>query len=160
MTPVALGDLPSQQPAPTGLVQFKRGAANAQTICPGNNSIMYDGAGSPMRISLTTGSRPGWWIIRAENIFLLADATWYWFAWYILVEPSDLDGYGNQMAHGRLHSALSWNQSCLDAAYRLNANTAYQCTMYFRDRQAGSFYYWTGPDYCTLSGEFIAEGSL
>ena len=161
MTPVALGDLPSQQPVPTGLMQFKRGAIDAQVVCPADNSIMYDGAGSPMQIYLTTGSRPGWWVIRAENIFVIADAAWYYFAWYVQLGPTaDVNGIQNQYAHHRLHSAVSWQQSCIDTVYYLNPNTTYAATMRFRDRQAGTVYYFTGPNYCYISGEFIAEGSL
>lgn len=160
MTPVNLGDLPSNQPAPTGLCQFKKGARNAQTTCPANNSIMYDGLTDPMEITITTGSRPGWWLIRAENIFIIGDAAWYYFAWYVQLTPADANGVSIEYSHGRLHSALGWNHYPLDAAFRLNANTFYKATMYFRDRQAGTFYYWTGPDYCTLSGEFVAEGSI
>jgi hypothetical protein len=160
VSPVNLGDLPSQQPVPTGLAQLKRGASDAQTVCPADNSIMYDGAGSPMRIAITTGSRPGWWVIRAENIFIIGDAAWYYFAWYVQLSPADALGISNEYAHHRLHSIPGWEQSCIDTAYRLNANTTYTATMIFRDRQGGTVYYWTGKDYCTIGGEFVAEGSL
>jgi hypothetical protein len=159
MTPVKLGDLPSNQPAPTGLVQFKRGAANAQTVCPADHNAMGDGAGGYMQIGITP-TRPGWWVIRAENIFIIADGAWYYFAWYVKLDPADADGNYQDYAHHRLHSALGWQQSCLDTAFRLNAGQAYLATMVFRDRQAGTVYYWTGPDYCTISGEFVGEGSL
>jgi hypothetical protein len=160
MTPVALGALPSNQPAPTGLVQYKRGAANAQTVCPADSYAMGDGAGGYMQIGITTGARPGWWIIRAENIFIIADAAWYYFAWYVNLNVADANGIQNEYAHHRLHSALGWEQSCIDTAYRLAANTSYLATMVFGYRQAGTVYYWTGPDYCTIQGEFIGEGSL
>ena len=160
MSPVALGALPSEQPVPTGLQQFKRGASAAQVVCPANNSIMYDNAGAPMQVAITTGSRPGWWVIRAENIFIIGDAAWYYFAWYVQLSPADATGWSIDYAHHRLHSALGWQQSCIDTAFKLNASTTYTATMYFRDRQAGTVYYFTGPEYCTISGEFIAEGSL
>jgi hypothetical protein len=162
MSPVALGDLPSNEPVPTGRVSLKRGASNSGVVCPPNNSIMYDGPGSPwpMYVYVDTGSRPGWWIIRAENIFILSDAAWYYFAWYVRLDPPDADGVSIEYGHHRLHSALGWQQSCIDAAFRLNPNTHYEATMYFRDRQAGTVSYFTGPDYCTIGGEFIAEGSL
>jgi hypothetical protein len=160
MSPVNLGDLPSQQPVPTGLQQFKRGANNVGVVCPADNTIMYDGAGVPMRVTITTVTRPGWWVIRAENIFLLNDAAWYWFAWYVKLEPADALGVSSDYAHHRLHASLGWEQSCIDAAYKLNPMTTYWATMYFRDRQAGTVNYFSGPDYCTISGEFIAEGSL
>jgi hypothetical protein len=160
MSPVNLGDLPSQSPAPTGLGQLKRGASNAQTATPADNSILYDGAGAPMRIALTTGPRPGWWLVRAETIFIIGDGAWYYFAWYVQLSPADADGIQNHYAHGRLHSAIGWEQSCIDAAYRLNPSTSYTATMMYGYRQAGSHYYWTGPDYTTIAGEFVAEGSL
>jgi hypothetical protein len=160
VSPVNLGDLPSTQPVPTGLGQIKRGAADAQVVCPANYDIFYDGAGNPMRIAITTGSRPGWWVIRAENIFVLADAAWYYAAWSVTLNMADVNGINSEFAHMHLHSALGWNVSCIDTAYRLNANTTYLATMYMRDRQAGTWYYWSGPNYSYISGEFIAEGSL
>ena len=160
MTPVNLGDLPSNEAAPTGRVQFKRGAANAQVLCPIDHTAMGDGAGSPMRLEIWGQTRPGWWVFRAENIFIIGDNAWYWFAWYIKLEPADENGVSQEFAHHRLHSALGWQQSCIDTAFKLKANQYYIATMTFRDRQAGSVYYWTGPDYCTLSAEYIAEGSL
>lgn len=160
MTPVNLGDLPSNQPAPTGLGQLKRGAANAQTLCPANGYAMGDGAGGYMQIGITTGSRPGWWVIRAENIFIIGDAAWYYFSWYVNLNQADANGIQNEMCHGRIHSAIGWQHYAIDTAYRLNPNTSYLATMVYGSRQAGTHYYWTGPDYCTIGGEFIAEGSL
>jgi hypothetical protein len=159
MTPVLLGDLASNQPAPTGLCQIKRGASDAQTVCPANNSIMYDGAGAPMQIAITP-ARPGWWIIRAETIFIIADAAWYYFAWYIQLSPADANGQSIDYGHHCLHNAVGWRQQAIDTAFRLNASTAYTATLYFRDRQAGTVYYWTGATYTYIAGEFIGEGSV
>jgi hypothetical protein len=161
MSPVKLGDLPSNQPVPTGKIQFKLAGPAAAVVCPPNNTIMGDNSGNPMQIAITTPpTRGGWWVIRAENIFSLADGAWYYFAWYVQLSPADADGKSIDYAHHRLHNALGWQQSCLDTAFKLNANTAYTCAMYFRDRQAGTVYYFTGPEYCYISGEFIAEGSI
>lgn len=159
MSPVKLGDLPSNEPIPTGKVQMKRGASNVGIVCPANNTIMYDGAGAPMQIAITP-TRPGWWVIRAENIFILSDAAWYYFAWYVNLAPADANGNSIDYAHHRLHNAIGWQQSCLDTAFKLNANTAYTASMYFRDRQAGTVQYYGGPEYCMIAGEFIAEGSI
>jgi hypothetical protein len=159
MTPVNLGDLHSNEPVPTGLVQLKRGQIDGQSPFA-DWSYIYDGVGGPMQIAITTGNRPGWWVIRAETIFSIADAAWYFFHWFVRCSPVDENGWGDDHNYHRLHSALSWQQSCLDTAYRLKANTTYTATMFCAGRQAGTIYYWTGSTYHYIKGEFIAEGSL
>ena len=159
MSPVNLGALPSNQPAPTGLCQIKRGAADAQSVCPANNTAMLDGAGAPMRIAITP-ARAGWWVIRAETIFILADAAWYYFSWYIQLSPADANGWSADYSFHCLHNAVGWRQNAIDAVFLLNASTAYTATMMFNVRQAGTVSYWTGSTYCYIAGEFIGEGSV
>ena len=158
MTPVALGELPSQQPVPTGFGQIKRGQVDGQSPW-GDWNYLYDGAGGLMQIAITP-TRPGWWVIRAETIFSMLDAAWYFFHWFVRCSPADANGITDEHNYHRLHSSLSWEQSCLDTAFKLNANTTYTATMFCAGRSAGSIYYWTGGTYTYISGEFIAEGSL
>src|SRR3954465_9540316 len=101
MTPVNLGQLPSDQPVPTGLCQFKRGVSSAQVVVPADNTAFGDNAGGLMRIAITP-QRAGWWIIRAQTIFTLADATWYYLAWNVTLNPADANGIVTEAAHHRL----------------------------------------------------------
>lgn len=159
MTPVTLGDLSSTQPIPTGLGQLKRGAWEGEGNVPADGGLFSD-AYSPLAISITTGTRPGWWVVRSEMIFRILDAAWYYFAWGIRCSPADLDGIADQSSHGRLHSAISWQHYACDAVYRLAANTTYTANPYFAYRQGGTIYAYYGPNYMYIGGEFIAEGSL
>jgi hypothetical protein len=159
MTPVNLGDLPLVQPIPTGLGQLKRGAWGGEGNVPADGAAFYDPY-VPMQIAITTGPRPGWWVIRAEAIFRILDAAWYYFSWYVDISPRDATYASPDYCHGRLHSAISWQHYALDTAFRLAANTSYTATMYFNNRQAGTIYTFYGENYLYIGGEFIAEGSL
>ena len=159
MTPVKLGDLPSNEPAPTGLVQVKRGTVGAGTQSWADYNYFLDGAGNPMQIAITP-TRPGWWIVRAETIFSIADGAWYYCEWRVRCSPADANGIGDDFNYHRLHSALSWQQACLDTAFKLNANTTYTASMVIGGHSAGTWYYWAGAPYHYIKGEFIAEGSL
>lgn len=162
MTPVNLGDLPSNQPVPTGLVQIRRGKAGQGQLPFRDNTIMYEEINFdlwPLYITIGT-TRPGWWVIRAENIFSIVDATWHYFNWFVRLSQPDENGIQDEYNYHRLHSALSWQQSCLDTAFKLKANTYYEATAYFGGRSGGTIYRWGGPEYTYIKGEFIGEGSL
>lgn len=159
MTPVALGDLPSNQPAPTGLVQVKFGAVGSGQQNWADYNFFQDGAGALMQIAITP-NRPGWWVIRAETIFSILDGAWYYCEYRVRCSPADANGIGDDFNYHRLHSALSWQQACLDTAFKLNAGQTYTATMLMGGRNAGTWYYWSGPDYHRIMGEFVAEGSL
>jgi hypothetical protein len=115
---------------------------------------------SPLTISITTGSRPGWWVVRSEMIYRILDSAWYYFAWGIRCTPADVNGISEEMSHGRLHAIPSWQHYACDAVYRLAANTTYTAAVYFAYRQGGTIYAYYGPNYMYIGGEFIAEGSL
>lgn len=162
MTPVNLGDLPSNESAPTGNVQVKRGKVGVGQEGWNSQSPMYiepPPSAWPMYI-YTQSKYAGWWVIRAETIFSLADATWQYFNWYVHLSSPDENGIQNEYNYHRLHSALSWQPSCLDTAFKLKGNTYYEATMYFGDRSGGTLYRWCGAEYSYIKGEFIAEGSL
>jgi hypothetical protein len=157
MSPAYLGALPLDQPAPTGLVQLKRGAGG-QIAVPGNYSPLVDGIGGTMKIAITP-TRPGWWCLRAETIFI-TNANWISFAWYIEVLPADYNGDQSTWNYCTMHSAQGWQQSCLDATYRLKANTAYTAEMRFAFTQGEQQYFYAGPGYTFIAGEFVGEGRL
>jgi hypothetical protein len=161
MSPTNLGDLPSNEPAPTGLVQLKRGVANQTDGYTNNNpigTVLTDGAGGRMEIAITP-ARPGWWLIRAENIIYSPDAIWTYCYWEVFLTPNDADNVNLAIAYLPLHSALSWNESCIDTAHRLNAGVAYKAQMRWRANSGYSHGFWTGPDYCYIMGEFVEDGS-
>lgn len=162
MTPVNFGDLRSDQPAPTGLCQIKRGAANVSIALTGAAGVvaLQDGAGAPMRISITP-PRAGWWVIRAETMWVLSDAAWYYSHWGVRCVPADADGKNDDRNHMCIHSALSWTEQVINTAYRLNANTAYYVEEYWPNSvNAGTWNYHCYPEYHYMYGEFIEDGSL
>lgn len=163
MTPINLGDLPSNQPVPTGLCQIKRGTPTTGTIT-WNNTVsirpMEDGNGQPMRIAITP-QRAGWWIIRAETIWSSPDPTWSYFHWGVRLVPLDLDGAGDDRMHHCMHSAQGWTESALNTVYRLGAGIAYYAEMYWPNASSGyNQSYFSGQDYHYIMGEFVGEGSI
>jgi hypothetical protein len=162
MSPTNLGQLPVNQPPPTGLCQIKRGAANGVVNYSQGVGVtpISDGASGVMRINITP-PRAGWWVIRAEAIWTLADAQWYYCQLGLRLVPLDADGRGDDRNHICIHNALSWQEMCFNSAYRLNAGVAYYAEMYWpQSANAGTWGVWTGPDYTFIFGEFIEDGSL
>lgn len=160
MSPVNLGDLPSNQPAPTGLCQIKLGQAGGVNY---SSAAQYqpigDGAGGQMSISITP-SRPGWWVVRGQTIWLALDAAWYYFCWYLNIVPTDADGWSSDYNHMCQHSYQGWMQSCIDTVWRLNAGVAYTARMYWGYSQAGTQQMYGAYPYTSLMGEFIGETVL
>lgn len=164
MSPIInLGDLPTDQPVPTGLCQIKRGVANTSIAWYSGVAVqpLQDGAGGLMRIGPITPTRPGWWLIRAETMWVLSESAWYYAHWGVRCVPLDADGRGDDRNHMCQHAALSWTEQVINTAYRLNAGTAYYVEQYWpNSANAGTWNYHTYPEYHFISGEFIAEGSL
>lgn len=163
MSPINLDALPSNQPAPTGLCQIKRGGAAVGGITLNNTfSVrpLEDGNGQPMRIAITP-QNAGYWVIRAETIWSSPDAAWDYFHWGVRCVPLDADGYGDDRNHHAMHSALSWTESVINTVYRLNAGTAYYTEMYWPNASSGyNQTYFASQDYHYIMGEFVAEGTL
>ena len=162
MSPVNFGSLPNSQPAPTGLVQLKRGATAVDIQW--NNTVpaqpMQDGSGQPMRISITP-ARAGWWLIRAETIWRTPDGVWTYFHWGVRLQPADADGWFDDRNHHTMHSVMVWTESVVNTAFRLNAGVAYYCDMWWPNASLGyNENYYTDPQYHFIAGEFIEDGSL
>ena len=161
--PVNIGNLPSDQPAPTGLCQIKRGVLGSSVNV--NNTVpvqpIYDQpGGSPMRISITP-ARAGWWLIHAGSIWNQLDGGWqYWHSGVRLV-PLDALGQGDDRNHHCQHPALGYCESIINTAYRLNANTAYYAEMFWPCASNGyTQQYATAPEWLYILGEFVEDGSL
>jgi len=162
MSPVNLGDLPSNQPAPTGLVQIKRGVVDGVLSLNNNNAagtLIHDGTGAPMEIAITP-NRPGWWLIRAETIVYTPDAIWTVAVWDVFITPNDADNVSQSIAYVPTHSAQSWQESCIDTAHRLNAATAYKAQIRWLGNGGWNNGFWTGGTYSYIMGEFLEDGSL
>lgn len=160
MSPINLADLPSNQPAPTGLCQIKRGAGSSIGLNNqyGQGTPLTDGT-SPMQISITP-QRPGWWVVRAETIWNQVDALWMYFTWYVGLSPADADGFSQAWNHTCQHSAQSWQESCIDVVFRLNAGVAYTAGMFWGYSQGYNQQYFAGVDYHFIMGEFVGEGAI
>lgn len=162
MTPISLGQLPSNQPVPNGLCQIKRGTANTSIGWYSGVAVqpLQDGSGNPMRIAITP-ARSGWWVIRAETMWVLSDAAWYYAHWGVRCVPLDADGRGDDRNHMCLHSALSWTEQVINTAYRLNAGTPYYAEQYWpNSANAGTWNYHVYWEYHSIMGEFIEDGAL
>jgi len=162
MTPVNLGDLPTNSPVPLGTCQLKRGAVDGQvnyTSANADGTVILDGAGAPMQIQVTPAVN-SWWLIRAEMIWSSPDAAWSYQQVRIDLTPADLDGFSKDYAMLPIHSALSWQDVNIHTAYRIAANTLYTARLCWVTSNAYNHYMWTGKDYTYISGELIAEGSF
>jgi hypothetical protein len=159
---VNLGQLASNTPVPTGVCQIKRGAGSTDmtfnnTVAQG--TVITDGAGQPMRISVTP-TNPGWWVIRAESVWSSPDAVWRYWTWYVGISPTDADGVTGDWNHGCTHSITGYRESCLNTIFRLNANTTYSATMTWGYSQGNNQRIWPGTDFLYIMGEFVGEGQI
>src|SRR3954453_5006559 len=162
MSPTNFGALPSNQAAPTGLCQIKRGVNPVAIVWTTANAVepLQDGAGGYMRISITP-PRAGWWIIRAETIWALGEAAWYYMHWGVRISPADALGATEDRNHHCLHSALGWTEQVINTAYRLNAATSYYAEMYWPcATNGGSWNYYTASVFHYIMGEFVEDGPL
>jgi hypothetical protein len=162
VSPTNLADLPSASPPNTGVGSVRRGSTAAGITW--NNTVserpMEDGGGSPMRLSRTP-TRPGWWLIRAQSIWVVQEAVWVYWHWGVRLVPLDADGRGDDRNHMASHNALQWNESVINTAYRLNAGVPYYVEMYWPSSSSGyNQQYWCAADFLTLTAEFYEDGSL
>ena len=161
MSPTSLGALPNDLPAPLNRCQIKRGVSSADQG-PYNNTVaqgtaITDGGGNAMQIAVIPRYRC-WWLIRAEMIWRNNDAAWAYYTWYVALSPADLTGEADDWNHLCSHSALGWQTSVMDAAYLLEANTAYTATMRWGYSQGYNQYWYGGPEYLYIMGELVGEG--
>jgi hypothetical protein len=159
VSPVNLADLPSDQPAPTGLMQLRRGGA-ATTLAYNNTiasgTLLGAGDGGYMQISVTP-ARAAWWLLRAQTIWQTPDAAWAYFTWFVSLNRADALGVSTYYAHHCMHSALGWQQSVIDAAFLLSPGVAYTASMAWGSSQGFQQYQYVGPEYTQIMGELIAE---
>ena len=113
-----------------------------------------------MGISINVGDQPGWWVVRAETIWLANDAAWYYFTWNITLSQPDADGVQQAWNHMCQHPNQGWMESCIDVIFRLQPNTYYQASMCWGYTQAGSQTCFTAGEYHYIFGEFVGEGAL
>ena len=161
MTPVNLADLPGDQPAPTGLVQVKRGAVEGYLTW--NNSIpaqpLSDGGGNPMQISITP-PRPGWWCIHASSMWHQNEAYWMSWEWGVQLNIADADGRILHKLQCSKHSACTWNYNYIDCVFRLNQGVAYTAHMRWLFSSGWNQLYHTEKRFHYIEGEFIGEGAV
>jgi len=158
MSPTNLAALPSDQPAPTGLVQVKRGVneAGAWYSNSSGRQWLMDGAGGYMQIHLTP-PRPGWWLLRAETIWTTDNGAWTSMTWSIQVNADEANVATDYLS---LHSAISWQEQAIDFVYPLSAGVGYSAGLVWANfGGAGNFAFWTGPTYTYIAGEFVGEGA-
>lgn len=142
---------------------IKRGAVAGeigwQINAPGPTPLQ-DGAGGAMAISLTP-PRDGWWIIRAETIWRIAEANWYWWYWSVALNRADVNGWSQDYAHMTAYNGCSWTESCIDTAFRVAAGIPYTAYAYWPNASnGGTQVYYTGPEFHSLQGEFCADGRV
>ena len=162
MSPTNLGQLPSQQPAPTGLVQRKQGVAEA--VITWNNTVpaqgLQDGGGGLMAIYTPTITRECWWLIHAETMWLQVEAYWIAFEWGVDLNTTDLNNFIRAKTQRNQHSALGWQGSAVDMAYRLAAGASYSCVMVWLYSGGWNQQYHVHPRFHYIEGELIGEGAL
>ena len=159
MNPINLADLPSNQPAPTGLVQIKRGAADgvANYSMGSGRQWIIDGGGGYMQIAITP-PRAGWWLLRAETIWTTDYPGWTSLTWSIQVNADEANVATNYLS---LHSTIGWQESVMDIVYPLSAGVAYTAGLVWANfGGAGTHSIWTGGGYTFIAGEFVGEGAI
>lgn len=162
MSPVNLGQLPNNQPAPLGRWQRKDGAANVAPTW--NNGVSYraldDGVGGQMRVDCTPTTRT-WWLVHANTMWIVPAAAWVSWEWGLDLYPNgDLNGFWRAKVQMTQHSATSWNSASCSALYLLEANVSYTCYAVWHPLQANGVQYHCHPYYHWLEGEYVGEGGV
>lgn len=161
MSPINLDQLRNDQIPPTGLVQLTRYGTTAGSVSWNNTMVaqpLRDTLGNQLRINVTP-VRAAWWVIRSETLWSQPDAIWSMGIWSVRISPVDLDGQsGPDQAYLPLHSAIGYQCSVIDTAFRLAAGVAYTAAAYWE----GSWGY-TQQNYAHavwdyISGELVGEG--
>ena len=138
MTPINLGDRPTNAPLPVHSVQRNLAAALGQLAFPAAGTVL--GSTSPMRIAVTPPRRC-YWICEAALIQGAPAGTWARQDWSLTLTPSDLNGRNTvQCANGLEHGG-NYMTDTAGTAWFLEANTAYTCQMVSAIAAAGGFYY-------------------
>ena len=165
MTPVNLGQLPTDQPAPLGQGQVKPGVTDGTTNYNNTSPNGYpltdapSGGGNPMRLSLTP-QYDCWWRVTALGIWTTGDAAWTRADWGIDLAPADADGYSRTTSPVWMHSATSWEHSRCTALFRLKAGIVYTATAVWISSDGYGHQVWNGSTYWSITGHTIAEGRI
>jgi hypothetical protein len=162
VTPKTLGQLSSNQPAPTGLVQCKRGAVEGTIRW--NNTVpaqgLQDGAGQLMALYLTTPPQRGWWLLHAQALWLQIEPdAWTSIEWGIDLNVPDLTGRIRHKLQTSQHAFMGWITTHIDCAYFLEASTAYSCVMMWLYSSGWNQEYHCNGMYHYIEGEFVGEGA-
>ena len=152
MTPLNLGDRPTDQPLPVHSVQRKFSSGLGAIAMPVAGTVL--GSTDPMTITVTPPRRC-FWVIEASILRAAAAGTWVRQDWGLSLVPTDL--YGRtlcQCANGMEQGGNWWIDTC-STEYYLEANTAYTCRM-ISSIQAGNYY--MADVHTTLFGYTIGDG--
>jgi hypothetical protein len=166
MTPINLGNLPLNLPAPLGQGQVKPGVTDGATnftnaVAAVSIKDSTGGAGNPIAISVTP-RYDCYWRVTANNIWYSPDAVWTRADWGIDLSPADMDGYircyGMMCLAG---ASTQWNHGHLTAIYHLRGGTLYTATMMWIASPSGyNQQIWNGGGYTSMSGHTLAEGRV
>jgi len=155
-----LGELPSNKPLPNGLVQIKRGLADAEANAV-VDTIMADGGGGYMQISFTPEYACSW-IIKAQTIMGGYSDGNGWRRCDLSVELNTPDVNGIQEGFRAPHqlydyNIVSWRTMGAQAMFSLSPGVAY--TAYFVCRAISANYcrYYTGPLWHRIIGRVATE---
>jgi hypothetical protein len=165
MTPINLAALPSNQPAPTPLVQIKRGVAD--TAVNVNNTVAYgtklsDGSGGFMQISVTP-TYNCWWVVRANVMSHGIDYGWERWDWGIMISPADAEGVtlgAQRCMQTYPNSTVEWRTASASYCFRLNAGVAYTAYLTHQNSSGYTQAYHTGPRWVRIMGRLVSEGVL
>jgi hypothetical protein len=161
VSPTTLGQLPSDQPAPTGQVQRRQGTAN--TTIDMNNQVTYgtvlqDGSGANMTLSVTP-TRRALWLVHAQTMWIQVDPLWMSYEVGLFLSPADRNSWNTFKTQNSQHPAIGWRTVVLDALWSLEANTTYYCSLVWLYSSGYTQRYHTYPYYHFIEAELIEEGN-
>lgn len=157
MSPVLLGDLPTDQPMPTGRVQRRLGVVEAMATWPAAGGIFQAGDGN-MMVSVRS-PYACYWVVQASFIAINQYTGWTRADAALLCQPADALGYSLSHLAMAASSGVSWHSYSLSAVWRLLPNTDYNCYLYSASSDGYTQYYQAGRHLC-LTGYTLGEGTL
>lgn len=170
--PTNLGALKSDELAPTGRVQIKRGvvdtAQQLSNVVPAGTKY-NDGAGGFMQISVT----PRYdcrWIVKANMMChqISNSGTWERLDFMIAISPNDVDGRAvgvqqctqNFWNNNGSAPIVEWRTYAAYTSFRLAANTAYTASIQHAYSSGWLQTIHTGHLWCRILGRVVGEAEV
>lgn len=160
MTVVNLGNLPSNEPMPTGQ-GYGYYCPDGGTEWTYNNTVPSGNLVGGQMGLLMTPSRDCHWRVMANCIWRGPDDVWTGCYWGLHLNRADMDGMQDFVSMNWVHgNTVDWQHGCCEGTYRLQAGIAYSCYLYWFASAVGWNQLVFTADHLSMAGYLLDEGCV